>query len=529
MKPLKLPSLNWIILSQIVLLAALFINLGKPALYNEEQRRALIALEMDYQDNLLVPTELGEYYYKKPPLYNWLLIGSFKIFGEASEFAVRFFGALSHWIIGILIFLFARKDIGDARAFLASCFWWVSVDLLFYFSMFGEIDLVYSLLTFAAMMLLFRYGERKQFFLMFLLAYGLHALGFLTKGLPSIVFAGVTTLAYLYSSKQWNLLWSWQHFFGMAVFLLITGAYFLAYSQFNSPLGFVEDLWGQSADRTATQYGIAEFLLHLIKFPLISFKDILPGSLFIIFLLPKRVRSSVWKHPFLRFCLIAGFANLFIYWISPGTRSRYLYMMYPLFLLIIAWGFGEAKSMLKDRELQLRQFLSGLLFLSGIVLLGLPIYAITSSEGLSGTWWFCIPFGLIMLSLSVICFKQGSIWIFLLGFLITRLWFDIGILPIRAASGQHEEVKENALKIAEITKGQHLNLYQFKNEGWFSLAMAFYLTREKQQVIGLEYEANCEDYFIGFDHEFTGQEVSVHYEFNWRDFHYYLVTFEHCP
>lgn len=484
---------------------------------------------MDYQDNLLVPTELGEYYYKKPPLYNWLLIGSYRIFGEASEFAVRFFGALSHWLIGILILLFARKEIGFEKAFLAACFWWVSVDLFFYFSMFGEIDLVYSLITFSAMMLLFRFGERKEFLSMFLLAYGLHALGFLTKGLPSIVFAGITTFAYLLSSRQWKLLWSWQHFAGMAFFLAITGSYFYAYSMHNSPYGFVEDLWSQSADRTATQYGIGTFLLHLLKFPAISIKDILPGSLFLPILFLKPVRQAIWKNNFLRFCLLAFGLNIIIYWISPGTRSRYVYMLYPFLLILISWTmwqyFERWKSFVKPIAIAFAVILAlaggTLTYISFTNASFIPKGAIVINLIMAG----CI----FLLAFSIVKWRQQFLWLLLAAMLVSRLWFDLTILRIRANEGLHAEVKENAMKIAEITKGETLHLYQFKNEGWFSLAMAFYLTREQHQVLDLEYEANCEDYFIGFDHEFAGKEVTVHYEFDWRDFHYYLVTFEHCP
>ena len=52
----------------ILLIVSLFINLGMQPLYLEEPRRAIIALEMIFNKNFIVPTELGEFYYNKPPL-----------------------------------------------------------------------------------------------------------------------------------------------------------------------------------------------------------------------------------------------------------------------------------------------------------------------------------------------------------------------------------------------------------------------------------------------------------------------------
>lgn len=518
---------------QIMLLCSLFINLGKPALYYEEPRRALIALEMMYNDNLLVPTELGEYYYKKPPVYNWLLIGSYKIFGGASEFAVRFFSAFSHWLIGLMIFAFSRRWLGQGVALLAACLWWVSIDLYFYFSMFGEIDLFYSAITFAAIMLLYPLGKAKRYALMFGLVYGLHAIGFLTKGLPSIAFAGISTLVYLAMNRKWKMLISWQHFLGIFIFLALTGGYFFAYSQFNSLDGFVRDLWSQSADRTAAGHKIGDFFIHLVKFPLIIFKDLLPGSLMFLFLIPARVRRKVLRDPFLKFCLFMALANLALYWISPGNRSRYIYMLYPFLLIPSAFAFWHFWDRIKWANSALNVaiwILPGAAFIA--CLSGPWINNFLPAEAII-EWQFdptilCLVFAGVF---GIILLLQGRssqyrVWFLIFSMICGRLFFDLGVIPIRASTGMHEVNKQNALEIAEITKDKDLHLWQFKNEGWFSLAMTFYIERERKQVLDIVYEANTTDYFIGFDHEFDAYQVQIHKGFNWREFKYYLVTFE---
>ena len=48
-----------------------FINLGLLPLFADEPTRANVALEMILSGNYSVPTIGGEYYYNKPPVYNY--------------------------------------------------------------------------------------------------------------------------------------------------------------------------------------------------------------------------------------------------------------------------------------------------------------------------------------------------------------------------------------------------------------------------------------------------------------------------
>ena len=62
----------WIIL--LLLIPALFINLGMSPLIADEATRGMVAFEMQQSGELITPTIHGEYYYNKPPLYNWILL-----------------------------------------------------------------------------------------------------------------------------------------------------------------------------------------------------------------------------------------------------------------------------------------------------------------------------------------------------------------------------------------------------------------------------------------------------------------------
>ncbi|NJM25169.1 MAG: hypothetical protein HC859_06375 [Bacteroidia bacterium] len=93
----------------VLLTVALLINLGARPLDFEEPRRAVVAIEMELNRDFVVPFTNGQYYYNKPPLWNWVLIGFTKIFGSKSEFVYRLPTVVSFLLIGFLLFRVSSK------------------------------------------------------------------------------------------------------------------------------------------------------------------------------------------------------------------------------------------------------------------------------------------------------------------------------------------------------------------------------------------------------------------------------------
>jgi len=86
---LKLQQKHLFFFIILLIFPALFIHLGRVAFINDEAIRALVALEMDLSGNYIAPTLFGEFYYNKPPLYNWILLVFSKIYGSTNEFIAR--------------------------------------------------------------------------------------------------------------------------------------------------------------------------------------------------------------------------------------------------------------------------------------------------------------------------------------------------------------------------------------------------------------------------------------------------------
>ena len=122
--------LVWIIL--LLLIPALFINLGLSLLITDEATRGVVSFEMIQRGKLLVPTIHGEHYYNKPPLYNWVLLGFFNLFKQYSEFVLRLPSVISLLLFGLVIYLTTRKELGARVAFLSSLLFISCGRILFY-------------------------------------------------------------------------------------------------------------------------------------------------------------------------------------------------------------------------------------------------------------------------------------------------------------------------------------------------------------------------------------------------------------
>ena len=137
-------------------------------------------------------------------------------------------------LTSLLIYRVGRVHISEKAGLYAGLFYLASIDLLYGFSVLGEIDLFYSLITSLSFLAFYHYASLQRWWLAFALLYGLNALGVLTKGLPSFLFAGLTALSWLLYTRDWRRLWSLAHIAGIALFVLVVGLYFWSYSQYNS-------------------------------------------------------------------------------------------------------------------------------------------------------------------------------------------------------------------------------------------------------------------------------------------------------
>uniref|UniRef100_UPI00404820C5 ArnT family glycosyltransferase n=1 Tax=Roseivirga sp. TaxID=1964215 RepID=UPI00404820C5 len=500
----------------ILMLFALLVNLGIYPLYLEEPRRGLIALEMIFRDNYLVPTQTGDLYFRKPPFYNWLLILSYQLFGSYSEFATRIVSVVSLLTTGGVIYGFFKSRIGERLAVYSALGYIACVDILFYFSMIGEIDLFYSLVTFLVFVVIIHFGEREKYWPMFFIAYGLTVIGFLTKGLTSLPYLAISLLVYFIYQRKFKVLFSIQHIVSIVWFFGCLALYFYGYSLNEDASGWYTTLFSESADK-AVGGGFLALLKHFFTFPLITLANLLPVSFFIPVLFFNSVRIELKSNRFVVLLMLLFAANFMIYWFSAEVKSRYIYPLFPLFITIILVGSSYISSGGIKKYTKILTYI-----LLSIATIALPIMLfIEQLEIVDNLLVLVILLELLMSALWWLYIKKNiqAHMIIIGAFLVLRLAYSFTVPVTRQMTTGAAEDKALGLKIAEITHGEPLHRF---GDVRMSLTIVFYLEGARQDIISQKGLFESGYYFV-YEEDLPAAGFSVVEKFHYHNQPIYLI------
>lgn len=511
-------------LASLLVLLGLFLNLGVQPVYLEEPRRATIAMEMEENGNFIVPTQFGEFYYKKPPVFNWIVWASAKVMGGYTTWALRLPTVLSIILTSLLLFWLGRSYVGLEFGWLSALLFPVSGGLFFYFSLLGEIDLFYTLITFAGFAALFHFQQQGRYGPMFAAVYLLAAIGTLTKGLPSLLFLGLSLVAWLWYEGEWKRLFSLAHLVGIMIYAALVGGYLLAYHQYNDIGAYLHMMVSESSERTVADNGFMRLAKHLFLFPLDTIKDLPPGGLLLIFAIRKDLRSLLLRNKLMAFAVLMFVVNVLPYWVSPGARQRYIYMLYPFLLMIglYAWQHREEAGPWRFRVFRA---LSGVLI--GAVALGsLAIPFIPGLDFLNYRWPLAI--GGFLSGAAVFFFylrrPQQTLLLLLLATAIARLLFDLTVLPQRAHESDAQEDIGIAQAVSKIAGDAPLYLYE---DARISFTAIFYLNQIRGKTLRRNYELEEGAYYIALPEQFPAEEVR--YEIPYDGDVYGVIRYRYTP
>ncbi len=461
----------------VLLIFSFFYQLGIYPLFLEEPRRGLIALEMIFQDNLWVPTQTGDLYFRKPPFYNWVLIASYKLFGGYTEFATRFFSVLSHLLLSSVTFLFTRKYLGQLTAVLVSMSLLVAADILIYFSTLGEIDLFYALVTAIPIFATYHYGEKKEHWKLFMVVYLFTAIGFLTKGLTSLPYTAITLLVYFIHKRQFKELLRLPHFAGIGLFIALVGGYFYMYSQYQDVSGWWTTLFSESAEK-ATGGGFVKWLEHLVSFPLETIKNILPAGLLLPVLFRKDLLKVLKKNPVVWYAVLVFFFNFLVYWFSTEAKSRYIYPLFPFLIIPLVHVAFQSKAILWQKVLKAMAMLFVGLF-ALVPLVGFLTDQLEVVTNLNLILSIVLVL-VLMLGYFFLAKKVRPYLVIIAVMAILKFGFS-SIVPVtRALETGAAEDRVLGYEIAELTEGQPLYRY---GDLRMSLTIVFYIEAAREQVL----------------------------------------------
>ena len=463
----------------LLLLPALILNLQLVPLYGEEPRRAVVAMEMLFRHNWIVPTVNGEIYQLKPPFFNWILASLYNMTGANSEFITRLPSVISLLLLGLIIYYIGKAHVSKTFGALSSILFMVAAGNLFFNSLLAEIDLFYSLVTYTGLVCLFHFHSRRKYYLLFLSVYLLGAIGVLTKGAPSLVYTGLSILVFFLVKREFLKLFSLPHLTGIILFLVTVGSYFYAYHQQGDVVQFLRNLTFESGKRFSGDT-IWDYLIQLAWFPVDTLLNLLPASLLIIFAVRKSFMAVIRSNPLVKFSLLMILVHFPVYWLPPDSRQRYIIMLYPFMIQVLVFFYLNFLKAEPKKNNVLNNILSAAI---GIMTLGvlIPLFQ-DNMKFISGLPWICGISSLGLAGLLVITLKNRNLALITMIFalLVTRIYFDLVVMPVRATEGKSYANKTRAMDLLKIVKDDPVCVFRTT---YFPMQCTYYMEKERQEII----------------------------------------------
>src|SRR5438046_2197032 len=181
--------------------------------------------------NYLVPLVGGETYFRKPPLINWLVAASFKIFGQQNEWTARMPSVISVLLVALAFVTVARPSLGPRGSTIAALIWLINAGIIEKGRLIEIEGLYVSLCALAIIFWLSFWEQKKSPWLIWTLPFVFLGLGWLAKGPVHLLFFYGVVIAVLWKERRWRALFHPAHFVGIALMLGIFAAWAVPFLQ----------------------------------------------------------------------------------------------------------------------------------------------------------------------------------------------------------------------------------------------------------------------------------------------------------
>ena len=469
------------ILALGLLFPALLVHLGLMVFIDDEAIRSLVAQEMRWSGNYIAPAMHGDAYLNKPPLWNWVLALSFTLHGGASEWAARLPTVISLLGFALTTYLFSRRYFGSYLASIHALTVITCGRMLFWDSMLALIDVTFSWVVYTQIMLLYHYGKDGRWWHAFAWSYLLTAVAFMLKGLPAVVFQGLSVFAILGWKRAWWQLIRPAHLLSGLGCLALLALYYVQYNQYIDLTAVGRRLVVESSKRTAAAHGAGETVWHILAFPFEMSYHFLPWTLLLVYLF----RRGSWKllktSDFAAFCLVAFLVNIPVYWVSPNVYPRYLLMLFPLLFASLLWLQQHHARDRSTTHTGLRYLLLGTMTLVAVLLPFIPF--VPQTEVIPYAWIKSVAVGGAAGAIVVAGWRDRANFLLLLCcfLLLLRLTFDLFVLPVRAVEDERGiAVRATAQSVVRTNQDKDLRIYRYS---LIEPATGYYLTEAYGRVV----------------------------------------------
>jgi 4-amino-4-deoxy-L-arabinose transferase-like glycosyltransferase len=230
--PTLMSSRTGNLLIVVLVWAAVYLPaLGSLAIKGEEGRRILPGITMLQTGNYLVPQVGGETYFRKPPLINWLVAASVKVFGRQNEWTARIPSVACVLLVAIAFVTVARASLGPSGSIVAALMWLINAGIIEKGRL-AEIEALYvSLCALAIIFWLSFWLQKQSPWLIWTIPFVFLGLGWLAKGPILLVFFYGVVIAVVWKGRKWRALFHPAHFVGIVLMLGIFAAWAIPFMQ----------------------------------------------------------------------------------------------------------------------------------------------------------------------------------------------------------------------------------------------------------------------------------------------------------
>ena len=329
------PFSRWMIF--VILLAiwaCIFLpDLGTLEIKGEEGRRIMPAVSMLETGNWIVPHLAGEGYYKKPPLINWLVAGSFSLLHTHSELAARLPSVISVLLFIAVIIFVGTPWLSLFGRFLTAIIFITNVSLLEKGRLI-EIDATYTCLAGVAIILWLNYFSLNSKWKTWLVPSVVLGFGMLLKGPIILLFFYCPVILAVKRSRQKLL--SVPHIFGIAIWLGTFLTWALMARNMGSGSEMTTRWWTELSARVIPpDFKLGDYLENIFK----SLRNFSPWIVLVPLMWNRRWTSQIpeqWQSLYVACRRSVVIVFIFVT-LLPGTLPRYSMPAFPLLSILLAW------------------------------------------------------------------------------------------------------------------------------------------------------------------------------------------------
>ena len=220
----------------VVLVAGflLFFNLGGiPLLDPDEPVYAETPKEMINFQEFVSPRIFGEYWYDKPPLYYWLVAGTFQVFG-VSEFSARFPSAFLGLLTVLYVYWVGARLFGNQAGVASALILATSIEF-FYLGKAAVTDIT---LNFCLTVALLSFLEKRYYLFYFFVG-----LATVAKGPVGTLFPGAILFLYFLFTRRWHQLLEMKLPLGIIIYSVVAFPWYIVMYQIHGN-AFLDTFFG---------------------------------------------------------------------------------------------------------------------------------------------------------------------------------------------------------------------------------------------------------------------------------------------